>query len=277
VQADSVVPDFQNPLDYDRYSYVRNNPVRLVDPSGHKACDNEGDSDCNGGYGGAYYGMSAIDKLWVRVGYDKDKFVHTILNGYRNQDRINDLIILALTIFSESGNGTFPQSVMEMIGEVFLNRVNSGLFPNLARAVIGSNSALQSSNLTTIDFPILSEINNLPKEELTSILVSISISLSESKNADGWANSIIASFTAMYNENNPSFNATDFVMATDALAWEGMMVSAKYRSNPSNAWAPFYKYSTMGPFWNPYPPGIGRNIWILFDNRSFCFGMTGIP
>jgi len=34
-QADSVVPDSQNPLDYDRYSYVRNNPLNYSDPTGH--------------------------------------------------------------------------------------------------------------------------------------------------------------------------------------------------------------------------------------------------
>jgi RHS repeat-associated protein len=34
-QADTIVPDPYNPLDWDRYSYVRNNPVRYTDPSGH--------------------------------------------------------------------------------------------------------------------------------------------------------------------------------------------------------------------------------------------------
>ncbi len=35
VQPDSLVPQPGNPLAWDRYSYCRNNPVRLVDPSGH--------------------------------------------------------------------------------------------------------------------------------------------------------------------------------------------------------------------------------------------------
>ena len=38
-QPDSIVPDPYNPQDYDRYSYVRNNPLRYTDPSGHKECD----------------------------------------------------------------------------------------------------------------------------------------------------------------------------------------------------------------------------------------------
>jgi RHS repeat-associated protein len=34
-QPDSIIPDPYNPADFDRYSYVRNNPVRYNDPSGH--------------------------------------------------------------------------------------------------------------------------------------------------------------------------------------------------------------------------------------------------
>ncbi|MBV6401912.1 MAG: hypothetical protein CNIPEHKO_02215 [Anaerolineales bacterium] len=38
LSADSLVPNPFNPQDYNRYSYVRNNPVRYTDPSGHRAC-----------------------------------------------------------------------------------------------------------------------------------------------------------------------------------------------------------------------------------------------
>jgi RHS repeat-associated protein len=34
-QPDSIVPDPYNSQDYDRYSYVRNNPIRYNDPTGH--------------------------------------------------------------------------------------------------------------------------------------------------------------------------------------------------------------------------------------------------
>ncbi|MCC6957495.1 MAG: hypothetical protein IT316_11930 [Anaerolineales bacterium] len=86
-QADSIVPDSQNSLDYDRYSYVRNNPIRLVDPSGHKACDNEGDSDCNGGYGGYYYGMSFVDRI-------KSGFHVEFIGEWTERNK--DLVYLAL-------------------------------------------------------------------------------------------------------------------------------------------------------------------------------------
>jgi RHS repeat-associated protein len=35
VQADTVVPSMANPQDFNRYSYVRGNPLRYIDPSGH--------------------------------------------------------------------------------------------------------------------------------------------------------------------------------------------------------------------------------------------------
>ncbi|MFZ3080680.1 MAG: RHS repeat-associated core domain-containing protein [Bellilinea sp.] len=34
-QPDSLIPDPYNPLDWDRYAYSRNNPIRYNDPTGH--------------------------------------------------------------------------------------------------------------------------------------------------------------------------------------------------------------------------------------------------
>lgn len=64
VQADSIVPlASQGVQAWDRYAFVSNNPVRYIDPTGNKACDNEGDGDCNGGFGSYYYGMSFVDRI----------------------------------------------------------------------------------------------------------------------------------------------------------------------------------------------------------------------
>ena len=35
IQPDTIIPDPYNPLDWDRYNYVRNSPVNYTDPSGH--------------------------------------------------------------------------------------------------------------------------------------------------------------------------------------------------------------------------------------------------
>ena len=43
ISADTIVPDPTNPQSFNRYSYVRNNPVKLTDPTGHCAND---DSVC---------------------------------------------------------------------------------------------------------------------------------------------------------------------------------------------------------------------------------------
>jgi RHS repeat-associated protein len=67
VSADTMVPGPGNTLAFDRYSYVMNNPLRYSDPSGYKACDNEFDDDCKGGYGGAYYDMTFEERLPIII------------------------------------------------------------------------------------------------------------------------------------------------------------------------------------------------------------------
>ena len=42
IQPDSIVPDTQNPQAHNRYEYVENNPIILIDPSGHRDCDASG-------------------------------------------------------------------------------------------------------------------------------------------------------------------------------------------------------------------------------------------
>jgi RHS repeat-associated protein len=49
VQPDSVIPDYYNPQDWDRYSYARNNPIKYTDPSGHSVDCGLGDPYCKAG------------------------------------------------------------------------------------------------------------------------------------------------------------------------------------------------------------------------------------
>jgi RHS repeat-associated protein len=49
LQPDSIIPDPYNSLDWDRYSYSRNNPIRYSDPTGHSATDDCGPDNINCG------------------------------------------------------------------------------------------------------------------------------------------------------------------------------------------------------------------------------------
>jgi len=57
ISADTVVPNPGNPQSLNRYAYVLGNPLRLVDPSGHKYCDS---FDANGRC------VSENEAFWVR-------------------------------------------------------------------------------------------------------------------------------------------------------------------------------------------------------------------
>ena len=41
VQADTYIPDSGKSQTFDRYMYVKNNPIRYNDPSGHRSCDDD--------------------------------------------------------------------------------------------------------------------------------------------------------------------------------------------------------------------------------------------
>jgi RHS repeat-associated protein len=45
--ADTIVPNPANPQSYNRYSYVRNNPLNMTDPTGHRETDCPSETDCS--------------------------------------------------------------------------------------------------------------------------------------------------------------------------------------------------------------------------------------
>ena len=48
LSADTIVPNPANPQDLNRFSYVRNSPLRYTDPTGHRACGDGERWDCDG-------------------------------------------------------------------------------------------------------------------------------------------------------------------------------------------------------------------------------------
>ena len=65
-QADTIVPEPGNPQALNRYSYSANNPLRFIDPSGHRfECGAQGGECSNDTY---YAGFSVLDRRpWVQA------------------------------------------------------------------------------------------------------------------------------------------------------------------------------------------------------------------
>ena len=47
LSPDSIVPDPTNPQSFNRYSYVQNNPINRIDPTGHISCQVLGTEECD--------------------------------------------------------------------------------------------------------------------------------------------------------------------------------------------------------------------------------------
>ena len=116
--ADTIVPDPTNPQQFNRFAYVLNNPIRLIDPSGH--CS-EGtdyiDVDCWLAYNDFIEYLQSNNLLDAYL----EKYGYTIndIKGWNkrrlesNKSYIHSLRNLPETMSSRSGSGMFESKICE--------------------------------------------------------------------------------------------------------------------------------------------------------------------
>lgn len=217
---------------------MNNNPVRFNDPSGHRSCDSEDVRECE----------YSVEHKSVFDNWEK--------------------ILLAATIYSETSNGTYPKG-LAMIGWVYLNRVTSGAFSTLVKAVGPGQSALISG--LKADFPWLSNLLNLSPIDIKRNLTKMNSSMMNGANKAGWENAInaaknvLSQYESLGKKADPTGGATDF-RAVGIDQFETYVRAYEHRkSNPTDF--PQFDYSFIGPFYGG--PVLGRDIYLFFNNISY--------
>ncbi|HLG18295.1 MAG TPA: RHS repeat-associated core domain-containing protein, partial [Bdellovibrionota bacterium] len=104
---DSIVPDPKNPQSLNRYAYVKNNPLRYLDPSGHASIDPSG-SPFNG-LQGILQGANGTTLQWTRTtGFPENHVV-----GYEGLDTRNHAAVFnAMPAFEPGVSGEFAREAL---------------------------------------------------------------------------------------------------------------------------------------------------------------------
>ena len=196
--------------------------------------------------------------------------------------KTSDLVILALAIYSESANGNYPITVLEILAWVYLNREQGGYgkWTNLISTIVGNNSGIQSSRLARN----MSELKMINEKMEPIQLNAILRTVIDKINNPGLTKALEAAFSAINNSQSggvdPTGGAVSFRQATNLTEWSGTLETAEFYSSPRSANYPDYHFTTVD-FHSPYSTepwnnGLGSHVWIIFDNRD-AFGNSVKP
>ena len=106
LQADTIVPELANPQSLNRFAYVKNNPLKYTDPTGHCADD---DTAC----------QTEADLLYAMYGWQ--------VFGVWTLDDVKALLEAARRIFwffRQNGRGDAAGRMREVFGEVGFHHQN---------------------------------------------------------------------------------------------------------------------------------------------------------
>jgi hypothetical protein len=114
IQPDTIVPGLFHPQNLNRYSYVLNNPVNLVDPSGHRSCStrqaNTGDETC-------------WQNIWIEYKNEKQRELDNY-TGY-SDDKDEERQIFAPDILGETVTPESEKQLWQFIkaGDLAVNSI----------------------------------------------------------------------------------------------------------------------------------------------------------
>ncbi len=115
LSADTIVPNPTNPQSLNRYSYTRNSPLNLTDPTGHRECD--GSNDCSD----PFNPQSLVpEPLYFR---DHKGTNENVTLG-RNLTA-DELLLVTLVVFVENRNATYLPENMTISAWVYFSQIST--------------------------------------------------------------------------------------------------------------------------------------------------------
>jgi len=109
ISADSIIPDIYDPQSLNRYCYVRNNPLKYTDPSGHttvgEAIDENAMRAASEGRSAALYGWSFAKAAWSGFGAENVSKVADNLATSRSDATAGDYVGAAIDVVTLGKGG----------------------------------------------------------------------------------------------------------------------------------------------------------------------------